>query len=38
MKRRYARVIGTGSALPDRVVTNDQLARDARQPRRRDFR
>ncbi len=28
MKRRYARVIGTGSALPDRVVTNDQLARE----------
>ena len=28
MKRRHARIIGTGSALPDRVVTNDQLARD----------
>ena len=28
MKRRYARVIGTGSALPDRVLTNDQLARE----------
>jgi 3-oxoacyl-[acyl-carrier-protein] synthase-3 len=28
MKRRYARVSGTGSALPNRVVTNDQLARE----------
>jgi 3-oxoacyl-[acyl-carrier-protein] synthase-3 len=28
MKRRYARVTGTGSALPERVVTNDDLARE----------
>jgi 3-oxoacyl-[acyl-carrier-protein] synthase-3 len=28
MKRRYARVTGTGSALPGRVVTNDELARE----------
>ena len=28
MKRRYARIVATGSALPDRVVTNDELARD----------
>jgi 3-oxoacyl-[acyl-carrier-protein] synthase-3 len=28
MRRRYARVTGTGSALPARVVTNDELARD----------
>ena len=28
MKRRYARITGTGSALPDRVVTNDELARE----------
>lgn len=28
MRRRYARVTGTGSALPARVVSNDDLARD----------
>ena len=28
MKRRYARIVATGSALPGRVVTNDQLARE----------
>jgi 3-oxoacyl-[acyl-carrier-protein] synthase-3 len=28
MKRSYARITGTGSALPDRVVTNDELARE----------
>jgi 3-oxoacyl-[acyl-carrier-protein] synthase III len=28
MKRRYARITGTGSALPDRVMTNDELARE----------
>ncbi|HTN50002.1 MAG TPA: beta-ketoacyl-ACP synthase III [Burkholderiaceae bacterium] len=28
MKRRHARVIATGSALPERVVTNEQLARE----------
>lgn len=28
MKRRYARVVSTGSALPGRVVTNDELARE----------
>ncbi len=38
MKRRYSRITGTGSALPERVVTNDELARDLAQPRRRDVR
>ena len=28
MKRRYARIVATGSALPERVVTNDELARE----------
>ena len=28
MKRRYARIVATGSALPGRVVTNDELARE----------
>jgi 3-oxoacyl-[acyl-carrier-protein] synthase-3 len=28
MKRRYARIVATGSALPDRVVTNEELARE----------
>jgi 3-oxoacyl-[acyl-carrier-protein] synthase-3 len=28
VSRRYARILGTGSALPDRAVTNDELARD----------
>jgi 3-oxoacyl-[acyl-carrier-protein] synthase-3 len=28
MKRRFARIAGTGAALPGRVVTNDELARD----------
>jgi 3-oxoacyl-[acyl-carrier-protein] synthase-3 len=28
MKRRYARILGTGSALPERAVSNDELARD----------
>lgn len=28
MKRRYARIIATGSALPRRVVNNDELARE----------
>ena len=28
MRRRHARIIGTGSALPARVVSNDELARD----------
>jgi len=28
MKRRHARVVATGSALPGRVVSNDELARE----------
>jgi len=28
MKRRYARITGTGSALPERAVSNDELARE----------
>jgi 3-oxoacyl-[acyl-carrier-protein] synthase-3 len=28
MKRRHARIVATGSALPGRVVTNDELARE----------
>jgi len=28
MKRRFARIVSSGSALPDRVVTNDELARE----------
>jgi 3-oxoacyl-[acyl-carrier-protein] synthase-3 len=28
MKRRHARIVATGSALPERVVTNDELARE----------
>src|SRR5512143_3097363 len=28
MPARYTRIIGTGSALPARAVTNDELARD----------
>jgi len=28
MKRRYARIVATGSALPGRVVTNEELARE----------
>jgi 3-oxoacyl-[acyl-carrier-protein] synthase-3 len=28
MTRRHARIVATGSALPERVVTNDELARE----------
>lgn len=28
MKRRHARIVATGSALPERVVSNDELARE----------